>query len=326
MSERKADPIGGYFELELPDDKGLPHHGAMRFQSARAAFLALLRTGTPKKVWMPRYICDAMLAPLRNAQVEYRWYDLTEQLEVAPNVSIDSHDWLLYVDYFGICHRNVRELLARFDPDQVVLDYSQSFFSPLVQDALATIFSPRKFFGVPDGGLLLGRLRVPLPAMRDTGSLSRASHLLRRLAVSPEAGYPGFLRAEQSLEDCEPRQMSKLTDRILSSINYHRVSNRRRENFFFLHEQLGVHNHLLFDASNIVAPMCYPFVTRDAGLRERLRRNRIFVPTYWPEAVDRMEERSIGEIIKNLVPLPIDQRYGRTQMKRLVSVVLGAKT
>ena len=71
------DAIGGYFELEVGPRKSIAFRGAYRFQSARAAFLALLRAGKPERVWIPRYICDAMVLPLRYAGIDYVFYSVT---------------------------------------------------------------------------------------------------------------------------------------------------------------------------------------------------------------------------------------------------------
>jgi len=326
LSDGGIRPIGGYFELELPDKQQLPYPVAARFQSARAAFLALVRVGKPKRVWLPKYICNAMLSSLEKAETECMWYDVNDRLEVDTNTKIGIDDWLIYVNYFGICDNKITELLKRFSPDQVVLDYSQSFFSSPVNEALATIYSPRKFFGVPDGGLLVSRLSVSLPVMQDTDSFGRMSHLMRRLGDSPEAGYAEYQHSEASLAECDPKRMSKLTERILASIDFNHAYKKRRENFLFLHEKLGGGNQLSMDIASITAPLCYPFLTHDANLRRQLIDNRIFVATYWADAIDRLSDESAEKMVRNLLPLPIDQRYERKDMERLVSVVLGENT
>ena len=268
---------------------------------------------------MPRYICNAMLTPLERAEIECVWYDVNDQLEVDANTRIGIDDWLLYVNYFGICNNQVAQLLQRLSPDQVVLDFSQSFFSRFDNDALATIYSPRKFFGVPDGGLLISRIPVPSSEMQDTGSFGRISHLMRRLGNSPEAGYAEYQHAEESLAECEPKQMSRLTDRILSSIDFDSVSKKRRENYLFLHRALGKDNQLSVDVSSVTAPLCYPLLTSDSGLRVRLVNERIFVPTYWTDALSRVSSGWAERMVRNLLPLPIDQRYAQKDMGRLVS-------
>lgn len=323
MPDDTLSPIGGYFELELPNEGEFPFAQASRFQSARAAFLALLRAGRPRRVWMPRYICDSMLAPLEKEQIAYFWYDLDDQLSVDQNCKIEEGDWLLYVNYFGICDVNVAALLKRFPPDQLVLDYSQAFFSTPAEDALATLYSPRKFFGVPDGGLLISQIPISAPEMQDTVSFDRTPHLLKRLGESPEAGYYSYQAAEESLELCEPKRMSQLTERILSSINFDYASHKRLQNFRHLHEKLGKLNAITIDLLQDSAPLCYPFATQDAELRNRLVNARIFIATYWAEAIDRVTEEWAEAMIMNLLPLPIDHRYGPADMERIVSIITG---
>lgn len=322
MSEDCSKPIGGYFELELPR-RSLPYPEAMRFQSARAAFLALLQVGRPNRVWMPRFICDAMLIPLDMMGIECVYYNVTEQFAVDAHVTLGASDWLLYINYFGVCDAQVVDLLARFPSKKVVLDFSQAFFSPPVAEALATIYSPRKFFGVPDGGLLASRLLFPLPDRQDAGSFARTSHLLRRLGDSPEAGYEDYRRAEGSLAVCTPARMSALTERLLSSVDYDAVSKRRMDNFTFLQERLSHANRLVLPASLSVAPLCYPFMGENADLRQLLIRKRIFLPTYWPDALGRVGKDWGENMIRKLLPLPIDQRYEQKDMERLALAILG---
>jgi len=50
---------------------------------------------------------------------------------------------------------------------------------------------------------------------------------------------------------------------------------------------------------------------------------RIFVATYWHDAIDRVSDEWAERMVINLLPLPIDQRYGPHDMERLVSVILG---
>ena len=323
LSDRSTSPIGGYFELELPDKWRLPYLEAQGFQSARAAFFALIRAGRPKRIWMPRYSCDAMLAPLQQESIECIWYDVNDQLVVDKNLKIETNDWLLYVNYFGICNKQAEEVIRRFSPDQVVLDYSQAFFAPPQEEVLATVYSPRKFFGVPDGGLIISKIPIGAPKKQDADSFKRMSHLIRRLGDSPEAGYDDFKRAEESLTEIEPKRMSRLTKRILSSIDYDKARKKRSENFSFLHERLGGKNKLAVDVSRVTAPLCYPFLSSVPGLRERLIDSGIFVATYWPDSIGRVNEEWAEKMVRKLLPLPIDQRYGAKEMQRIAAVILG---
>ena len=322
LPERLPPPIGGYFGLELPTAKPDAYDHLAAFQSGRAAFRALLAAGKPDRVWMPRYICDAMFEPLAATGIAYRYYDLTPNLEVDyDTVDLAAGDWLLYVNYFGVCGSAVARVMERIPRRQLVLDYCQAYFAP-PPSVLATIYSPRKFFGLPDGGLLASGLELPVPQAIDGGSVARCSHLLRRLDAGAEAGYGEFRVAERSLEDGAPEMMSALTRRLLASVDREAVAERRRENFQFLHRRLAQRNGLSMDVDAVAVPLCYPFLASDAGVRERLLARRIFVPTYWPDALARVGGRWEETMVARCLPLPIDQRYDTSDMKRIVATVV----
>ncbi|SAK99816.1 hypothetical protein AWB77_06024 [Caballeronia fortuita] len=314
-------PIGGYFELELapPHDPVGPH--LLAFQSARAAFRALLAAGAPRRVWMPRYICDSMLAPLTALGIEIAFYALDDTLAVASDVTLAPHDWLLYVNYFGVCDAQETALLARFDPSRVVLDRSQAFFASS-KACLAELQSPRKFFGMPDGGLLRTSVPVDQPGAIDAHSLARMPHLLKRL-YSAQEGYDDFRQAEQTLIDTTPEGMSQLSRHLYASVDKTRARVRRNANFATLHERVGHLNALALDADAIDGPLCYPLLTPCDGLRDALLRERIFTPTYWPDVKARSAPGAFERhLVDHCIALPCDQRYGADDMERIARVVL----
>ena len=322
MSElMQTAAIGGYFQLELPDSKPHYHQNAQLYQSARAAFRSLLQAGRPRKVFIPKYICDAMISPLHEEKIDYEWYELNDTLDVPNSLALGEEEWLVYVNYFGISQAQVERVMQNFPPDQLVFDFSQAFFDLPVSEALATIYSPRKFFGVPDGGMLQSKIAVNQPSVQDNGSLSRMSHLLKRLNEIPESGYADYLLAEQSIEDSKPMLMSRLTQRLITSIDYEAVKQKRMENFSYLHEKLKSINLLSIPTNNLLAPLCYPLITLDSNLRDKFIKNRIFIPRYWNDATKRLCPETSERMVDRLLPLPIDQRYGQIEMDRMLSLL-----
>ncbi|MEX3808784.1 hypothetical protein AB3X96_00725 [Paraburkholderia sp. BR13439] len=307
MIPREPCAIGGYFELELPRTKATFHDGALRFQSSRAAFLALLRSVRPTAVWMPWYICDAMVEPLRMTCTPIKRYRLDADLRVQ-SADVAHGEWLVYVNYFGLCAHQVDDVLGRFPRERVVIDNAQALFAQPAH-CLATLYSPRKFLGVPDGGLLVTQKAIDLPEAIDEASLLRCSHLLTRLGRDAEAGYANYAVAEESLKEQEPLRMSALTERLLASIDYDSVRSQRVENFAFLHEKLQRYNRFTFRHDGQSVPLCYPFFDAPAGLREALRAQRIYTPTYWPDVT---AAEGVPEFERNLpgstLCLPCDQR------------------
>ncbi|HDR9801806.1 TPA: hypothetical protein QDC55_005996 [Burkholderia cenocepacia] len=318
MSE---DAIGGYLALEWPDGRHEWHRDAMRFQSARAGLLALLRARVPSAVWAPWYLCDSMIEPLRAARIPVRRYALNRDLG-CPTITLGDDEWLLYVNYFGVCERHVDDTLSRHPRERVVIDNAHAFFSE-PRDCLATIYSPRKFVGVPDGGYLVSRVHVPVPEVSDDHSLARCRHLLARLATGAEAGYADFASAEASLQQQEPQRMSTLTQRLLAGIDYDTVRAKRIANFNYLNENLGSRNRLPLVSVPDCAPLCYPFVGAPRGLRDQWRRQRIYSATYWP---DLPPDPDMPDFERNLphdtLFVPCDQRLSPEQLKPLVNQIL----
>lgn len=313
--------IGGYFQFELPRGRGEYHDGALRFQSSRAAFLALLRTQQPRAVWVPWYICDSMIEPLRMAGIPVKRYEIDRALHVK-SADVAQDEWLLYVNYFGLCNIQVADVLQRFPRERVVIDNAQAFFAP-PQDCLATLYSPRKFVGVADGGYLLTRAQVELPEEIDTGSLARSTHLLARLADDAESGYADYATAEESLKLQAPRRMSALTQRILASVDYNEVRARRIANFDYLHSRLGQYNRFTCVRAEGSVPLCYPLSGAPATLRAVLQQQRIYTPSYWP---DLDGGPAMPEFERSLAAatlfVPCDQRITDAQIERVAQRIL----
>lgn len=263
-----------------------------------------------------------MAAPVEAEGIALAWYGLDPDFGVGQDVVLSPGDWLVYVNYFGLCEPQIQAVLDRFVPQQVVLDHSQALYCAPDRRALANIYSARKFVGVPDGGFLVSRLEVASPQEPDTGSLARTAHLLRRLGATPEEGYADYLRAEQSLADSEPRAMSMLTARLLAATDHEHVRRQRRANFGHLEQRLATHNQLRLAGSGSPVALCYPYLGGSAGLRAALLRDRIFVPTYWPDVRRRNVNSWTSRWLEQLLPLPIDQRYGSREMDRIVEIVL----
>jgi hypothetical protein len=117
--------------------------------------------------------------------------------------------------------------------------------------------------------------------------------------------------------------MSRLTRRLLGSVDIEAARLRRVSNFGYLHECLAETN-LLRVATTARGPLCYPYQTRDEDVRERLTAAKVFVPTYWPDVLQRCRSSDVEyQLAKSILPLPIDQRYDEQHMKRIVDVVLG---
>ena len=147
------------------------------------------------------------------------------------------------------------------------------------------------------------------------------SHLLRRIEDNAETGYREFKINDESLCKRPIERMSKLTDALLSSIDYDSIRKKRRKNYQLLDTQLSAANLIHFSINEDDTPMIYPYLTDDITLRQRLIRNRIFVATYWPNLASLSKNSFEKFLMHNMIPLPIDQRYGEEEMQRIIDLI-----
>lgn len=316
--------IGGYFGLALPAGAGPRYPQAQAFQSARAAALALLLAVKPARAWLPHYLCDSMVEPFRMADIPVFRYAVDARFNVADGLALAPGDVLVYVNYFGLCDAAVARVLARFAPAQVIIDNTQAFYAA-PSECLATIYSPRKFHGVPDGGYLVTAAAVATPHEVDEGSVERSIHLLKRLGDGPEPGYADYGRAEASIAGQAPKRMSALTGALLAAIDYPAVMASRRANHALLAAAFDATNTLALPLPANAVPMCYPYLPASgavAATRAALVAQRIYLPAYWPEvqadpAAPAFEKRLAADTLF----LPCDQRLSAPDLARLIAAV-----
>lgn len=310
--------IGGYFELELAQRKHY-HDGALRLNTARNCFEYILLARNYKKVYIPFYTCEVMLQPLHKHNIAYQFYSIDNNLEPVSIYKLKKDEAFLYTNYFGIKQVTV-ERLANFYGNQLIVDNAQAFFSPRVE-GMDTFYSPRKFFGVPDGAYLYTDVHIDDNLPQDT-SLTRMTHLLKRIDVSAEDGYEDFKNEDSMLDNMPILRMSKLSESILASIEYDAIKLRRRDNFIYLHSRLGDSNLLRVSVDDGMVPMVYPYLQSSTSLRQKLQEHCIYVARYWPNVEKWCNEHDLEvKYMNQILPLPIDQRYGQNEMDRIVKLI-----
>ena len=300
-----SDAIGGYFGLELR--KGEHYHkDALRLNSARNCFEYVLLVRKYTKVYIPYFTCEVLLEPLHKLGIEYVFYHINEQLEPIEKVKLSSSEAFLYTNYFGL-QQSCVERLAKLYGSQLIVDNAQAFFAPRL-DGIDTFYSPRKFFGVADGGYLYIDKILDVEFEQDY-SYDRMSHLLKRIDLSAEEGYIDFRRNDDSLINQPIKRMSKLTETILCSIDYDEAKIRRVSIYNDLHKILHQQNLFQFELTADDVPMVYPyFIEGGEQKKKELIKNRIYVATYWLNVLEWCEDRCLVEncLTRNVVYLPIN--------------------
>lgn len=293
------DAIGGYPELELR--KGEHYHkGALRLNTARNCFEYILRARRYTKVYIPYYTCEVMLEPLIKCKVAYEFYHINEQLEPVETILLKPSEAFLYTNYYGLKQQCVERLAQTYDK-RLIVDNAQAFFAPPLE-GIDTFYSARKFFGVADGAYLYTDKLFDIELEQDQ-SFGRMSHLLIRADIGAEAGYADFRKNDDSLCGEPIKKMSRLTEKILCSIDYESMKIERRRIYEQLYKQLNQTNLLSIILDDKCVPLAYPYLTKDSTLRQKLITERIYIPMYWPNIGNNIGLESW--LKSNLLSIPL---------------------
>lgn len=312
------ESIGGYFSLELPRREEYHKH-ALRLNTGRNCLEYVLQARGYKKVYVPYYTCEAVMEPINKLGIPYEYYHVDIHLEIRDRFTLKADEALLYTNYYGLKQRYVEQLAERIGK-RLIVDNTQAFYAkPL--PGIDTFYTCRKFFGVADGAYLYTDKLLDDDFEQDE-SYDRMAHLLKRIDLSAEQGFADFRKVDDGLDNQPIRRMSKMTQRMMQSIDYEAAAKRRRENYSLLHKALGGENNLELPLDEDAVPMVYPYLAPVKGLREKLIENKVFVARYWPNVLDWTTKDDIEYLLAfQMQPLPVDQRYGEEEMNRIIEII-----
>jgi dTDP-4-amino-4,6-dideoxygalactose transaminase len=341
--------IGGVFGLsDMPSEiqrqsaTRWPFLGAraLHLANARSALFLIVRKCAPRKVWLPSYLCGAVVDALKAAGTDIGFFPVDRQLKCEGSdwlSNVRDGDCVLRVSYFGFPNRDPIIAEAKNRGAWVIDDAAQALLTKGIGDgAKFVVYSPRKFVGVPDGGFLIPQTEFKrgqktlesAPAKWWLGAYSAT--LLRRVfdmgGVSRD-WYPRFQEAEQ-IAPVGEYAMSELSWCLLDqAFDYDAIAAKRRENYLSLLQNL--HEHAMFrDLPDGVVPLGFPVrVQNRDSVRNALIQERIYPPIHW--ALDGFVPKSFSNshrLSGEIMTLPCDQRYGAGDMMRVSEVFLKAVT
>lgn len=316
----KKKEYGGYLPLELNEGQEFykfSDDDMLRVNCGRSAILCAINDGGYKKIYIPFYTCKSVSEALEKNNISYEFYHIDSNFDPI-GVDVKEGELLLWTNYFGIMNeQHIQEIVSRYK--QVLLDNTQAFFvKPVMQ--VYNAYSCRKFFGVCDGAYLVHTNLRPIRLEKDK-STTTALYMLEAIENGTNYAYQKSLDNEKRIEESGILEMSKLTQNILSSINYDRIINKRRDNFEYMHSKLKEMNELKVYMYDQV-PMAYPLLINNDGLRKYLVDNLVYVPQWWKWVGELQEANEFEKKLSNyLFALPIDQRYDIEDMDYLCDLV-----
>lgn len=314
---------GGYLPLEI-------HTGSEYYANTDACDIARVNSGrtalslaimlcNASKIYIPVYNCESVEKELKKRKIAYGFYSIDKNF-MPIGVNLKPDEYLVYINYYGIMPREqLRKIKEQYK--NVIFDNTQAFFSQPFMDCF-NCYSCRKFIGVSDGAYLIKKgIEIGKLHLGKDQSYQRAKYLLKCIDCGTNAAYADHLYSEEDIAQ-DILEMSNLTRLILSSADYERIKEKRVENFLYLHKYLAAINQLDIDRTEQI-PMVYPLLIADETMRAKLVENKVYIPQWWKYVLGNERsndwERCLSQF---LLPIPIDQRYGQTDMENILKIIL----
>ncbi len=310
--------IGGYIEL---DTYHLPmlHEGAIALNCGRNALAWLIRARGIKKLWIPKLICDSVTGVCEREGISYSFYSIGMNFRPAQEVTLGEGEWFYFINYYSQFDNNqIQKYVERYE--RIIVDNAQSYFQKPIT-GVDTIYTCRKYFGVPDGAFLYTDAKV-LDVYPQDESFERMHFLLGRYERPAMEFYHEYVENNQMFSIEPIKKMSKLTWNLLHGINYQKIRQKRIQNYKLILESLGEYNLL----STKMGSFMYPLMVKDgATLRRRLLNKKIFIPILWPSVLtNTVPAETEYRMANSILPLPIDQRYGMEEIEFMIREIKNA--
>lgn len=309
--------IGGYIEFEYFHGKEY-HENAIKLNCGRNCLAYLIEAYKIEKIYLPYFLCSSVKNVCDKYSIDIEYYHINERFEPIIPKSFENNGWFYLVNYYGqLSKKKIIEIKKTIN--NIIVDNAQAFFSQPI-DEIPTIYTCRKFFGVSDGAYLCNSSIVNRSLEQDL-SYDRMLFLLGRFEKSANEFYPYYSANNRQFIIEEIKIMSKITENILKSLDYEYIRKRRTDNFDYLKSKLNGINKL--EISSIDGAFAYPLYLSNADeIRKKLQSKKVYIPTLWPDVFD-ICDKSVLEYsyAKNILPIPVDQRYGVEDMEYICELI-----
>lgn len=313
---------GGYLPLELPKREeyfsSYSEKNILRLNCGRSTFYCAASAAKMRKVYVPYLNCANSTDPFDLAGIPYEFYWLNDDL-TPTNIAPGEGEAVLWINYYGnAAEKQKNEVIKRYP--KVIIDNCHAFFSePVLKDGVYNCYSMRKFFGVADGAYLLAS-NLPNFDLKQSVSSEDSLFILKTIELGTNAVYPDNLKNEERVAQ-EVSKMSVLTRRILSSIDYQDIRERRYRNFQRLHSQLESINEFSVNTES-KTHMYYPLLISNDSIRAKLVENHIYTPTWWRHVPELCENKGIEtKLSRYMLMIPMDQRYDASDMDDIAGII-----
>jgi len=327
-------------------------------RQAIAAALKFIEKKTPdisKKCLLPTYMCDTVFFPFEQNGWEIYFYHIginlrADKEELCRKIEEVSPDLLFVHAYYGVdTWKELRPVLHEYQSNGLILmeDVTQAYY---MQEADARadyiVGSLRKWYSVPDGGFVTTDEVLETTGLKEdsffTGQrinmLTSKWDYLSNLGKEPEvvaelqSRKAEFLALNRKMEEYldENENVMSISDvsaSLLSDVDEKKYFITRNVNYKILYKGFQDRKSVRIVPDMYVknaAPLYFPIYAENRDeLQKFFCENDIYAPVLWPIGKGNEGALEEGEkyIFSHLLAIPMDHRYGKAEMLRIIEVL-----
>lgn len=321
----------------LPKVNQLNKYGTYH-ASGRAALYSIfqsLKDRNIKRILLPDYLCSTIVTTVVSSRLEYDFYSLNESLLpdiVSIENKVDNNTAVLIINYFGMqdLSSSVSAIKKLSEEIPVIVDNVQALYSyltPELADIDYSFTSLRKWFPVPDGGLVQSKNNeITTPDNVNSFWIKKLNGLalksMREDLKGMDEVYLHLLEeGENMIDQSLAARGSEVTEMVFERTNLEDVASKRRSNASLILSGLkDIGLEPIIATRHDSVPFFIPIVLENRDIaRKKLFGQNIFCPIHWP--LDGLKLERGAYMAAHELSIIIDQRYDIDDMKRILSVL-----
>lgn len=299
-------------------------------------------------VYMPSYCCISMLQPFIDRNISIEFYEVIAD-ESGINYYIDFEknvDIFFATCYFGYQDTAMDDIIGKFKlRNTIVIEdithrlLCEKNFSEKADYIIASL---RKWFAIPSGGLAVkqsGKFKEMLLSSPPKNILNKKISAMEKKAIYMEESETNTIDKNEFLNlysefnkylqnNYRRIRIDEYSLKILNTLDISLIKKKRRENISYIYENLQLTDDFSFLINefnyNKDCLLFIPLIV-DKRIREDLKQylisNSIYTPVHWPLPKLPQLKKYSTELYEKELSLVCDQRYGLSDMQRIVSMI-----
>lgn len=335
--------IGGEFDIDVQRVQSQWHNNILAedvatFSTGRAALYHIIKNTMEHRVisqiMVPDYLCSSVLVPIQKLGFNPVFYPLNDNMELKQEEFTQLYkkcSLVVIVNYYGLMNTaNQVDFVRELDEDAVIVeDDVQAYyeFEKPLGNLDARFTSLRKWFALPDGGLVKSRISGMQPVVEPNtfhqykvaGSILKT---LRNPDYYDDRIYLDLFEKGEDLIDTDiERGMSNITREHIKYTNTERISYMRTRNAQHLIEGLKSLNiEPILPLMEGKTPLFVPIWLEDRNkVRRAMFKHDVFCPIHWP--LEGMPVNKGAEMAEHELSLIVDQRYSIGDMDLILNLI-----